>query len=30
MNLEVEEVSIDEEIDLLLSCCGCGDELERQ
>lgn len=27
MDLEIEEVSIDEEVDLLLCCCGCGDEM---
>lgn len=29
LNIEVEEIAIDEDIDLLLCCCGCSDEIGR-
>ena len=28
MELVVDETLLDEEVDLLLSCCGCSDEIE--
>jgi len=30
LELEVEEVELSEEVDLLLSCCGCTDEFEAK
>lgn len=30
LELEVEEVELSEEVDLLLSCCGCSDEMESR
>lgn len=27
MKLEIEEVELSEEVDLLLCCCGCSDEI---
>lgn len=29
-NLNIEEFKISEEVDLLLSCCGCNDEDPEQ